>query len=104
MLVWSSIDYESFDLVVSDRFPAFKLFREWPCGAKVHLRALPVQICASVASSRETRGKWQQNFFFSGGCIIPVTSELRCLLSCACQTVQPKWMTPTSKITVVAVP
>ncbi|MEQ2298859.1 hypothetical protein AMECASPLE_009624 [Ameca splendens] len=31
-----------------------------------------------------------------GGFIIPVMSELRRLLSCACSTVRPKWMTPTS--------
>ncbi|MEQ2253682.1 28S ribosomal protein S22, mitochondrial, partial [Ilyodon furcidens] len=27
-----------------------------------------------------------------------VTSEQRCLLSCACRTVRPKWMTPTHNI------
>ncbi|MEQ2312205.1 hypothetical protein AMECASPLE_028464 [Ameca splendens] len=30
--------YESSDLLASDRIPAFKLFREWPCGASPDMR------------------------------------------------------------------
>ncbi|MEQ2204976.1 hypothetical protein XENOCAPTIV_022232 [Xenoophorus captivus] len=67
---------------------AFKLFQEGPCGAKVRLQLLSLQICASVASSRETRWKWPRNVI-SCGFIIP--GDVRA----ACSTVRPKWMTPT---------
>ncbi|MEQ2305584.1 hypothetical protein AMECASPLE_039321 [Ameca splendens] len=49
------------DLLVSDRFPAFKLFRECLVEQKFICELLSLQICASVALSFETGGKWQPN-------------------------------------------
>ncbi|MED6278905.1 hypothetical protein CHARACLAT_028841 [Characodon lateralis] len=60
-VAWSSIGMNKPADLISDRFPAFKLFREWPCRAKVRLRALSLQICASDAPSCETGGKWPRN-------------------------------------------
>ncbi|MED6237843.1 hypothetical protein ATANTOWER_023508 [Ataeniobius toweri] len=40
----SLIGYESPDLLVSNRIPAFKLFQEWPCGGKGNS---PASFCRS---------------------------------------------------------
>ncbi|MEQ2307665.1 hypothetical protein AMECASPLE_020699 [Ameca splendens] len=58
------------------RFPAFKLFWEWPCGAKVRLRALFLQICASYALSCDRLGNGTKTSSPLGFTLL-VTSELR---------------------------
>ncbi|MEQ2251737.1 hypothetical protein ILYODFUR_014225 [Ilyodon furcidens] len=57
--------YGSSDLLVSDRFPSLKLFREWPCGGKVNPPAsfyFPRDACERSLVNYDW--KWQLKVFY----------------------------------------
>ncbi|MED6235476.1 hypothetical protein ATANTOWER_027185 [Ataeniobius toweri] len=60
----------------------FQLFREWPCGAKVRLRALVSPGMRLLCAVLRQAGNGPETLHLSRF-ILPVTSELRHLLSCA---------------------